>query len=599
MRHKVHSRAFASFDGMSSGMVLDLTEVLDLSESGMSVKANTPLAPNRSLNFVLDLSETKSYINASGFVVWSDDSGRAGIQFSALPEYKRRQLKEWLFVNALAAFAKGAAQAAQAVRAEPEVDTTWEFDEEQFLAQPPTVEQKRFDQPQPRFEQQVVSEQREARAIEAPRAVENVPQAKQYSDVSVDAPTLNAIQRQVDALSSDPGSALNLLVSNAQSLTRSSGGAIALASGAEMVCRASSGEAPPLGARFQVGLGFSGQCVRTGQLQHCLDSETDPRVDRQSCRDLGIRSMVAVPVTIRGKVLGLLEVFSPAAMAFGESDVVALQRLTNIVEQFVEKNGLVELPIVEKNALVDLPKEAMQPWPKEQGGVRLHIPPQPQGGVRQEVRAAVRPETRPETRVAVQPAAAVQYEYEPPVSPSRNRIILMTVVAALAIASMAAVVSWRLRLHHRAGEPTSLTEAVVSAAAPVTRAPAQPMTLDELRKRATAGDPIAQYAIGARYAQGDEVKKDYAEAVRWFNKAADQGHVGAQTALGAYYWAGRGVAQDLSKAYYWSVLARAGNDETAKYRVSALTSRMTRSQLHDAQQRADDWLHQHQATPEQ
>src|SRR5947209_2477264 len=121
VRHKMHSPAFVSFDDSARGMVLYLNEIIDLSETGMSIKAAAPLVPDRALNFVLDLSETKTYINTSGHVVWADEAGRAGIQFIGMPEYARRRLKEWLFVNALSAFEKGTAQAAIAVREEPEV----------------------------------------------------------------------------------------------------------------------------------------------------------------------------------------------------------------------------------------------------------------------------------------------------------------------------------------------------------------------------------------------------------------------------------------------------------------------------------------------
>ena len=100
-----------------------------------------------------------------------------------------------------------------------------------------------------------------------------------------------------------------------------------------------------------------------------------------------------------------------------------------------------------------------------------------------------------------------------------------------------------------------------------------------------SGDPAAQFALGARYATGEEVKQDYTEAVRWFTLAAEQGHILAQATLGAYYWAGRGVPQDLTKAYYWSVLAQAGGDQASKYRVAVLTSRMSRGQVVAAQQR--------------
>src|SRR5512138_2235759 len=81
VRHKVHSPAYASFDGIGGGMVLDLTEITDISEAGLSLQSPTILEPNRALNLVLDLSETKTYINTTGYVVWTSESGRTGIRF--------------------------------------------------------------------------------------------------------------------------------------------------------------------------------------------------------------------------------------------------------------------------------------------------------------------------------------------------------------------------------------------------------------------------------------------------------------------------------------------------------------------------------------
>jgi TPR repeat protein len=119
--------------------------------------------------------------------------------------------------------------------------------------------------------------------------------------------------------------------------------------------------------------------------------------------------------------------------------------------------------------------------------------------------------------------------------------------------------------------------------------------LDSIRKLAEQGDPAAQFAVGARYATGEDVPQDYAEAVRWFSLAAEQGHVVSQATLGAYYWAGRGVPQDLVKAYFWSVLAETGGDKGSKYRVVDLASRMTRTQIIAAQQQANDWIKEHQS----
>src|SRR5882724_1047491 len=106
-----------------------------------------------------------------------------------------------------------------------------------------------------------------------------------------------------------------------------------------MICRASSGlDAPPIGTMLHIGSGFSGECVRTGQLLHCEDSETDPRVDQQSCKALGVRSMIAAPVRSDGEVVGLLEVFSPQAGIFTNSDQDILRRLGEIVSQTIRRS---------------------------------------------------------------------------------------------------------------------------------------------------------------------------------------------------------------------------------------------------------------------
>ena len=117
---------------------------------------------------------------------------------------------------------------------------------------------------------------------------------------------------------------------------------------------------------------------------------------------------------------------------------------------------------------------------------------------------------------------------------------------------------------------------------------------DRLRKSAEQGDANSQFALGARYAVGEDIPRSYSTAVHWFSLAAEQGHVLAQATLGAYYWEGRGVPPDLDKAYFWSVLARAGGDEASKYRVAALASRMSRSQIIAAQAEANDWLQRRQ-----
>ena len=71
----------------------------------------------------------------------------------------------------------------------------------------------------------------------------------------------------------------------------------------------------------------------------------------------------------------------------------------------------------------------------------------------------------------------------------------------------------------------------------------------------------------------DEVKKgdtaldnkDYAEAMRWYRKAADQGDTGGQYAVGVLYENGWGVRRNLEQAIqWWRKAAEAGNDDAKK-----------------------------------
>jgi TPR repeat protein len=101
--------------------------------------------------------------------------------------------------------------------------------------------------------------------------------------------------------------------------------------------------------------------------------------------------------------------------------------------------------------------------------------------------------------------------------------------------------------------------------------------------------------MGVRYHNGEDVPRDDVQAMQWFQRAADQGHVMAQGALGAYYFAARGVPKDLSKAYFWSVIAMAQGDEISKGRLELLASQMTRAQVYAARQQAEVWIHQHKS----
>lgn len=136
----------------------------------------------------------------------------------------------------------------------------------------------------------------------------------------------------------DLDATLQLLAERAQYITEASGAAIALRRGQhkDMLCRASAGSnAPELGALLSMEYGLSGESVRTLQILRCDDTERDARVNREGCRQLGIASVVVMPVVREEQAIGVFELFSGKPNAFSERDVSALQRLSEMVETAV------------------------------------------------------------------------------------------------------------------------------------------------------------------------------------------------------------------------------------------------------------------------
>jgi hypothetical protein len=146
----------------------------------------------------------------------------------------------------------------------------------------------------------------------------------------------------------DLDAALQLLAERAQYITGASGAAIALRRGQrnDMLCRASAGaKAPELGALLSTESGLSGESVRTRLPLRCDDAARDSRVNPESCRELGIASVMIVPVLgddlpgqdVLGEsqALGVFELFSSHVGAFDERDLSALRRLGEMVETAV------------------------------------------------------------------------------------------------------------------------------------------------------------------------------------------------------------------------------------------------------------------------
>ena len=73
----------------------------------------------------------------------------------------------------------------------------------------------------------------------------------------------------------------------------------------------------------------------------------------------------------------------------------------------------------------------------------------------------------------------------------------------------------------------------------------------EMLQLAEAGDVELQFSLGVMYEHGEGVRQDYAEAVRWYRKAAEQGQAESQYNLGLMYEKGKSVPKNRKVAKEW------------------------------------------------
>ncbi len=308
-RQTVHTPAFASFDGVTGGMILDLSEA-GLSMQTGSAHNGQRLDKERQVRLTVDLpadasepgppmaqanlgANFETHFETTGYIAWADALGRAGVRFSDLPEEARRRLNDWLALNASAP---------------------------SHMA--PKVALGRMAWP--------AGVKSAGSAAGDPMAVslegENLTAGRNGMAASA------TVQYEFSSLGTDLTAALRLIGERARSLTRGSSAAIALLHKGSVICRASVGErAPALGTRLDVNSGLSGECFRVGRALRCDDTEMDPRVDLESCRRLGVRSILAAPVRYERDTVGLLMVFATDAFNFDEGDVAVVESLAHTV----------------------------------------------------------------------------------------------------------------------------------------------------------------------------------------------------------------------------------------------------------------------------
>jgi TPR repeat protein len=83
----------------------------------------------------------------------------------------------------------------------------------------------------------------------------------------------------------------------------------------------------------------------------------------------------------------------------------------------------------------------------------------------------------------------------------------------------------------------------------------------------SSGKKIAQYYVAQMYATGFCQEKDIAESLKWYRKAAEQGHAEAQNWLGMCYLNGWGIAKDHKSAVEWLKKAAEQGNALAQFNL--------------------------------
>ena len=154
------------------------------------------------------------------------------------------------------------------------------------------------------------------------------------STESTNAVLLEIIEAQTEVvkLALDLIGVMNFVVERVQKLTRANGAVVELAEGEDMVYRAGSGiAASQLGLRLKSRESMSGLCVASNKILYCRDSESDPRVDLEACRQVGLRSMLVMPLRHREQAVGVLKVMAPTVDAFGTEDMRVMELMSGMI----------------------------------------------------------------------------------------------------------------------------------------------------------------------------------------------------------------------------------------------------------------------------
>lgn len=140
------------------------------------------------------------------------------------------------------------------------------------------------------------------------------------------------VQTEVAQQGMDIGSIMDIVVQRTQIITNADGASVELIEKSELVYSAAFGMAERfLGLRLDIENSLSGECIKMRVPLISNDIESDERVNKNACRQIGIKSMIVIPLIYNSEAVGVLKVLSAKADHFNDEDIKILELMSGLI----------------------------------------------------------------------------------------------------------------------------------------------------------------------------------------------------------------------------------------------------------------------------
>ena len=143
-------------------------------------------------------------------------------------------------------------------------------------------------------------------------------------------------QHEIAALELDFDAVTSAIVERAQRLCQGDGAAVHWFEGHDYVVTQAAGiAAGRVGDRVDRASSLSGLAALTGEVVAVADTELDPRINVESCRRMGARSVICAPLFLGGRAVGALSIVAASPNAFDELAVETTRMMAEFVSTVI------------------------------------------------------------------------------------------------------------------------------------------------------------------------------------------------------------------------------------------------------------------------